>query len=140
MIINALNGRELPIYGDGKQVRDWLYVEDHARALIKVLTERRIGERYNIGGNNEYPNIEVVKKICELLNAKVKAKPKGGSDFTDLICFVEDRPGHDLRYAIDASKIKRELGWVPEESFSSGIEKTVDWYLDHTEWSSKMTR
>ncbi|PAJ74139.1 dTDP-glucose 4,6-dehydratase [Pseudoalteromonas sp. NBT06-2] len=134
IILNALDGKKLPIYGDGKQVRDWLYVEDHARALYKVVTEGRLGETYNIGGFNEKQNIEVVKTICNHLNDLIIDKPNGLKDFQELITFVADRPGHDERYAIDATKINKELGWYPEETFGSGILKTVKWYLDNLEW------
>ena len=136
IILNALKGKQLPIYGDGKQIRDWLYVEDHARALRSVAFDGKVGETYNIGGNNEKTNLEVVEKICETLNELVSNKPNGISDFKTLITFVKDRPGHDLRYAIDASKIKSDLGWSPEESFETGIKKTVDWYLENEKWWS----
>ncbi len=134
MILNALSGKALPIYGDGKQIRDWLYVEDHARALYKVLTEGEIGETYNIGGHNEKMNIEVVETICELLEELAPNKPDGVERYSDLISYVKDRPGHDVRYAIDASKIERELGWKPMETFETGLRKTVSWYLDNVEW------
>ncbi|HHX8581931.1 TPA: dTDP-glucose 4,6-dehydratase [Vibrio diabolicus] len=134
MILNALDGKALPVYGDGNQVRDWLFVEDHARALYTVVTEGKIGETYNIGGHNEKKNIEVVKSICELLDELAPNKPKGITKYQDLITYVKDRPGHDVRYAIDASKIERELGWRPEESFESGIRKTVEWYLNKQHW------
>lgn len=134
MILNALEGKPLPVYGNGEQVRDWLYVEDHARALITVATEGKIAETYNIGGNCERQNIEVVHTICDILDQRVSSKPNGISSFRKLITHVTDRPGHDLRYAIDASKIKRELGWSPQETFESGIAKTVDWYLANSEW------
>ena len=130
VILNALDGKELPIYGKGDQIRDWLFVEDHARALVLVATEGEIAETYNIGGHNEKENIEVVRTICQILDKKV---PKS-SPYEELITFVQDRPGHDLRYAIDASKIERELGWTPEETFESGLEKTVQWYLDNKWW------
>ncbi len=133
-ILNAIHGKPLPIYGDGSQVRDWLYVEDHAKALIKVLTEGKIGETYNIGGHNEKSNLEVVETICELLEELAPEKPAGVKIYRDLISFVKDRPGHDVRYAIDASKIERELGWVPEETFETGLRKTVQWYLNNREW------
>jgi dTDP-glucose 4,6-dehydratase len=141
MILNALEGKALPVYGDGKQVRDWLYVEDHARALLKVLNEGnegKVGETYNIGGNNEKQNLEVVETLCSILNKKVESKPNGIECFEELITYVKDRPGHDLRYAIDTSKIKNELNWEPEETFESGIEKTVDWYLANMEWSNNV--
>ena len=133
-ILNALAGKPLPVYGNGEQIRDWLYVEDHARALYKVATEGKSGETYNIGGHNERKNIDVVRTICAILDKVVDNKPNGISHFADLITFVTDRPGHDLRYAIDATKIQRELGWVPEETFESGIEKTVHWYLNNQTW------
>ena len=134
IILNALEGKSLPVYGDGKQVRDWLYVEDHARALYKVVSEGTIGETYNIGGFNEKQNIEVVTTICNHLNDLISDKPDGISNFNDLVTFVKDRPGHDVRYAIDANKINKELGWHPEETFESGIKKTIEWYLSETEW------
>ncbi|WP_446924442.1 dTDP-glucose 4,6-dehydratase [Klebsiella pneumoniae] len=133
-ILNALAGKPLPVYGNGEQIRDWLYVEDHARALYKVATEGHSGETYNIGGHNERKNIEVVRTICAILDKVVEQKPGNISHFADLITFVKDRPGHDLRYAIDAAKIQRDLGWVPQETFESGIEKTVHWYLDNQTW------
>ena len=134
MILNALDGKSLPVYGDGKQIRDWLFVEDHARALYKVVTEGKLGETYNIGGFNEKQNIEVVKVICGHLNDLVADKPDGIDDFNSLITYVKDRPGHDVRYAIDASKINKELGWSPEETFESGIKKTIEWYLENLDW------
>ena len=133
-ILNALEGKALPIYGNGTQVRDWLYVEDHARALYKVVCEGEVGETYNIGGHNERKNIEVVQTICRLLDVLVPNKPGNLAKYEDLITFVTDRPGHDMRYAIDASKIDRELGWKPQETFESGIRKTVEWYLNNTQW------
>lgn len=136
VILNALAGKPLPVYGDGAQIRDWLYVEDHARALLEVATRGRVGETYNIGGHNEKRNIEVVETICDLLDELVPlagARQPAGS-YRQLITFVKDRPGHDRRYAIDASKIQRELGWIPQETFSSGIRKTVQWYLDNRSW------
>lgn len=138
MILNALDGKPLPVYGQGTQVRDWLYVEDHARALYKVATEGKVGETYNIGGHNEKQNIEVVHTLCDLLEELVPEKPKGISQYLDLITHVQDRPGHDLRYAIDASKIQRELGWTPEETFETGIRKTVQWYLENSEWCQRV--
>ena len=134
MILNALEGKALPVYGDGKQVRDWLFVEDHARALYKVVSEGKLGDTYNIGGFNEKQNIEVVTTICNHLNELVADKPEGIDDFNSLITYVKDRPGHDVRYAIDASKINKELGWHPEETFETGIKKTIQWYLDNQEW------
>lgn len=130
VIINALHGKSLPVYGNGQQVRDWLFVEDHARALLRVLKEGAAGETYNIGGHNERTNLEVVKAICKLLD---ELAPRA-APHSDLIEFVTDRPGHDLRYAIDASKIERELGWVPDETFESGLRKTVEWYLASKDW------
>lgn len=134
VILNALKGKALPIYGKGDQIRDWLYVEDHARALYKVVTEAKVGETYNIGGHNEQKNIDVVKSICQLLEELAPSKPAGVDHYVDLITYVKDRPGHDLRYAIDATKIKEDLGWVPEESFETGLRKTVEWYLNNQEW------
>lgn len=134
MILNALKGKPLPVYGDGSQVRDWLFVEDHARALYAVVTQGVIGETYNIGGHNEKTNLEVVRTICSLLEELVPNKPQGVYRYEDLITYVKDRPGHDLRYAIDASKIARELGWKPQESFESGMRKTVEWYLNNKKW------
>ena len=134
MILNALAGKPLPVYGDGSQVRDWLYVEDHARALVEVVTRGKVGETYNIGGHNEKRNLEVVQTLCDLLEELAPDKPAGIAHYRNLITFVKDRPGHDLRYAIDASKIQAELGWVPEETFESGIRKTVQWYLDNRQW------
>lgn len=137
VILNALEGKPLPIYGDGKQVRDWLYVEDHARALIKVVLEGTVGETYNVGGHNEKQNIEVVTTICNILD---EIKPKAAGSYKDQITFVADRPGHDQRYAIDASKIQRDLGWKPEETFETGIRKTVEWYLANSDWCDAVTR
>ncbi len=134
MILNALEGKPLPVYGDGLQIRDWLYVEDHARALYLVATKGELGETYNIGGHNEMANIDVVKMLCELMEELVPEKPEGIVAYAQLITFVTDRPGHDLRYAIDAGKIERELDWKPEETFGSGIRKTVEWYLGNKEW------
>ena len=134
MILNALRGKALPIYGDGMQIRDWLFVEDHARALYKVVTEGEVGETYNIGGHNEQSNLHVVKTVCALLEDLAPEKPEGVEKYEDLISFVKDRPGHDVRYAIDASKIDKELGWKPEETFESGLKKTVEWYLNNTAW------
>jgi dTDP-glucose 4,6-dehydratase len=134
IILNALDGKALPIYGDGKQVRDWLYVDDHARALYKVVSEGKLGETYNIGGFNEKQNIEVVNTICNHLNDLIADKPDGLNNFNELITYVTDRPGHDVRYAIDANKINKELGWHPQETFESGIKKTVEWYLANLEW------
>ncbi|WP_305909905.1 dTDP-glucose 4,6-dehydratase [Methylomarinum sp. Ch1-1] len=155
MILNALEGKPLPVYGNGDQIRDWLYVEDHARALYKVVTEGKVGETYNIGGHNEKQNIEVVKTICKILDELVPLSSRHSdaatqtttknrhceehsdtaiSSYSDLITHVTDRPGHDRRYAIDASKIQRELGWAPQETFESGIRKTLQWYLENSAW------
>lgn len=151
MILNALAGKPLPVYGNGQQIRDWLYVEDHARALIKVATEGQVGETYNIGGHNERTNLHVVETICEILDELVLGEKLGVrseensanpsqaqrsplTTYKELITFVTDRPGHDVRYAIDASKIERELGWVPEETFETGLRKTVQWYLANETW------
>ena len=132
VILNALDGKPLPVYGDGKQIRDWLYVEDHARALYLVATTAKVGETYNIGGHNEKQNIDVVKTICTILD---NIKPRtDGQSYIQQITFVKDRPGHDLRYAIDASKIQQELNWQPQETFESGIRKTVEWYLANEDW------
>lgn len=139
MILNALHGKSLPVYGDGQQIRDWLYVEDHARALHKVVKEGTPGETYNIGGHNEKKNLEVVHTLCDLLEELAgDKKPKGCANYRDLITFVKDRPGHDKRYAIDAGKIERELGWTPEETFETGLRKTVQWYLNNEEWWSRV--
>ena len=139
VILNALEGKALPVYGKGEQVRDWLFVEDHARALYTVVSEGEIGETYNVGGHNEKKNIEVVQTICDLLQELVPPKQNIEiSHYRDLITFVADRPGHDLRYAIDASKIETKLGWRPQESFESGIRKTVKWYLDNREWCQRV--
>lgn len=133
-ILNALAGKPLPVYGNGLQVRDWLYVEDHARALYRVVTTGIVGETYNIGGHNERKNIDVVRTVCALLEELVPQKPEGVAQYQDLITFVTDRPGHDVRYAIDAAKIARELGWMPEETFETGMRKTVQWYLANQPW------
>lgn len=134
MILNAIEGKPLPVYGDGQQVRDWLYVEDHARALYEVVSRGAVGETYNIGGNNEKSNLDVVKTICSILDELVPDHPDGISKYEELITFVDDRPGHDQRYAIDASKIGQALDWSPSETFESGIQKTVQWYLDNSDW------
>ena len=137
VIHNALSGKPLPIYGDGQQIRDWLYVKDHCLAIACVLDKGVVGETYNVGGNNEKTNLEVVQTICATLD---QLRPlKNGKSYSDQITFVKDRPGHDRRYAIDASKIKRDLGWEPQESFESGILKTITWYLDHPEWVASIT-
>ena len=138
VILNALEGKALPIYGDGMQIRDWLYVEDHAKALVKVVSEGAIGETYNIGGHNEKANIEVVKTICSILDELVPSKLTHVEKYAELITYVKDRAGHDVRYAIDASKIEKELGWIPQESFETGIRKTVQWYLANTDWTSNV--
>jgi dTDP-glucose 4,6-dehydratase len=130
MILNALQGKPLPVYGKGNQVRDWLFVEDHARALVEVATKGVVGETYNIGGHNEKKNIEVVKTICDILDTLVPKETK----YAEQITYVRDRPGHDRRYAIDSSKMQRELGWTPEETFETGLRKTVQWYLDNGKW------
>lgn len=140
MILNALEGKPLPVYGKGNQIRDWLFVEDHARALYKVVTEGKIGETYNIGGHNEKQNLDVVHTICALLD---ELRPTSQTSlnirsYKELITFVKDRPGHDIRYAIDASKIQRELGWAPQETFESGIRKTVVWYLENLNWAQRV--
>lgn len=135
VILNALDGKELPIYGAGDQIRDWLYVEDHARALVLVATQGIVGETYNIGGHNEKQNLEVVQEICRILDA---LRPRSNGLYADLITYVADRPGHDRRYAIDSSKMQQELGWVPEETFETGLKKTVQWYLDNSEWCQRV--
>jgi|TARA_B110000967_G_scaffold134690_1_gene137531 dTDP-glucose 4,6-dehydratase len=134
VILNALEGKNLPIYGDGRQIRDWLYVDDHVLALMSVVLDGNVGETYNIGGSNEIQNIEVVKKICNILDKLISNKLNGMASFSELITYVKDRPGHDVRYAINANKINRDLGWKPEESFESGILKTVQWYLTNNDW------
>jgi len=135
IILNALEWKTLPVYGDGQNVRDWLHVEDHARALAEVMIKAENGGRYNIGGNNEKTNLEVVERICDLVD---KYRPEPGRSRRELISFVRDRPGHDHRYAIDASKIRRDLGWSPQETFDSGIEKTVQWYLENEWWWGRL--
>lgn len=135
VILNALDGKALPVYGNGQQVRDWLYVEDHASALLKVVSEGAVGETYNIGGHNEQTNLHVVESICALLD---ELSPRQSGSYVEQISFVSDRPGHDLRYAIDASKIERELGWKPTETFASGLRKTVLWYLDNLDWCRRV--
>ena len=137
MILNALAGKPLPVYGDGMQVRDWLYVVDHCRAIRSVLQQGKPGETYNIGGHNEMPNIRIVRTICGLLD---ELRPRAdGKPYTEQISYVADRPGHDRRYAIDAGKIARELGWLPQETFDSGIRKTVEWYLDNAAWCERVS-
>jgi len=135
MIVNALAGKPLPVYGDGQQVRDWLYVKDHCTAIREVLARGRLGETYNIGGWNEKPNIEIVQTVCALLD---EMKPDPAGSYDRLVTYVTDRPGHDRRYAIDARKIERELGWKPAETFATGIRKTVRWYLDHADWVARV--
>jgi len=137
VIHNALNGKPLPIYGDGQQIRDWLFVKDHCTAIRRVLSAGRLGETYNVGGWNEKPNIEVVHTICDILD---ELKPRAdGQSYKTQITFVKDRPGHDRRYAIDATKLERELGWKPAETFETGIRKTVQWYLDNQDWVENIT-
>ena len=133
-ILNAVAGQPIPVYGQGDQVRDWLYVEDHARALVKVVFDGELGETYNVGGHNEQTNLHVVETLCDLLDVRVNPKPQGIQSFRELITFVTDRPGHDMRYAIDASKIASTLGWRPQETFESGLVKTVDWFLANKDW------
>jgi dTDP-glucose 4,6-dehydratase len=135
MIVNALAGKPLPVYGDGQQVRDWLYVKDHCAAIREVLARGKLGETYNVGGWNEKPNIEIVKTVCALLD---ELKPDPAGSYARLIAYVTDRPGHDRRYAIDARKLERELGWKPAETFETGIRKTVRWYLDNTDWVTRV--
>lgn len=138
VILNALEGKPLPVYGQGLQIRDWLYVEDHARALLRVLEQGQPGETYNIGGHNEKRNIDVVHTICDLLEELAPRRPDGVQHYRDLITHVADRPGHDLRYAIDADKIQHELNWVPQETFASGLRKTVQWYLANLDWCRRV--
>jgi len=138
IILNALEGKDLPIYGDGKQIRDWLYVNDHARALLHVALTGEIGETYNIGGHNELQNIEVVKTVCSILDELVPSKINNIIKYEQLITYVGDRAGHDVRYAIDATKISDDLNWVPDETFSSGIRKTVEWYLNNKLWCERV--
>jgi len=138
IIINALEGKELPIYGDGKQVRDWLYVDDHARALLHVALTGVVGETYNIGGHNEMQNIEVVREVCSILDRLLPSSHDNISKYEELITYVDDRAGHDIRYAVDATKISNELGWTPDETFESGIYKTVHWYLNNNIWYNKV--
>lgn len=138
IILNALQGKDLPIYGNGKQIRDWLYVDDHARALLHVALTGKINQTYNIGGHNELQNIEVVKTVCSILDELVPSKKKGIDKYDQLITYVEDRPGHDVRYAIDASKISDELNWTPNETFETGIKKTIQWYLDNNIWCDRV--
>tara|TARA_B100000949_G_C14069335_1_gene361155 strand:- start:32 stop:703 length:672 start_codon:yes stop_codon:yes gene_type:complete len=136
MVINSLNEKPLPVYGKGENIRDWLYVEDHCDAVLTVLKNGIIGETYNIGGRNEIPNLTIVQTICDILD---EIKPRlTGNPYSELITFVQDRPGHDYRYSIDASKIEKELNWVPNESFETGISKTIQWYLEHQDWWEKI--
>jgi dTDP-glucose 4,6-dehydratase len=134
IILNSLAGKNLPVYGDGKQIRDWLYVDDHVFALMNIVQNAKVGETYNIGGNNEIQNIEVVKKVCSILDELIPNKLNGMSSFSELITYVKDRPGHDVRYAINANKINKDLGWAPQENFESGIRKTVEWYINNKAW------
>jgi dTDP-glucose 4,6-dehydratase len=138
IILNALEAKNLPIYGDGKQIRDWLYVDDHARALLHVALTGKIGETYNIGGHNEMQNIEVVRTVCSILDELVPSKIDGIKQYEELIIYVGDRAGHDIRYAIDATKIENELGWTPDETFKTGIKKTVQWYLNNNTWCERV--
>ena len=137
VILNALAGKSLPIYGDGQQIRDWLYVRDHCSAIRRVLEAGKLGETYNVGGWNEKPNLDVVHTICAILD-ELRPKADGGT-YSDQITFVKDRPGHDRRYAIDARKLERELGWKPQETFETGIRKTIEWYLDNQDWVQNVT-
>lgn len=134
VMLNALEGKSIPVYGNGQQIRDWLYVNDHARALLVVLEKGKIGETYNIGGHNEKTNLTVVHTLCSILDELQPNKPNGISNYQELITYVKDRPGHDLRYAIDATKIADHLGWTPKETFETGMKKTVQWYLDNLDW------
>jgi len=138
IILNALEGKDLPIYGNGKQIRDWLYVDDHARALLHVALTGKISETYNIGGHNELQNIDVVKTVCSILDELVPSKLNGIDKYEQLITYVGDRAGHDVRYAIDATKIDKELNWTPDETFATGIRKTVEWYLENTTWCDRV--
>ncbi len=137
MIINCLGWKPLPIYGNGENIRDWLYVSDHCSAIKMVFDKGKIGEAYNIGGNNEIKNIEIVHTICELMD---ELRPSINGSYKNLIEFVKDRPGHDFRYAIDSTKIQNELGWVPKESFNTGIKKTIEWYIDNESWWNKIQK
>ena len=134
IIISSLQGETLPVYGDGLQIRDWLHVDDHILAILKIIEKGKIGETYNIGGDNEQNNLFVVNKICEILDSKVNIKPKGIKSFKNLISFVDDRPGHDKRYAIDSEKLKKELGWRPSVNFEQGLGDTIDWYINNSTW------
>lgn len=137
VILKAISGQEIPVYGEGKNIRDWLFVQDHVKALLKVFSKGSIGETYNIGGNNEKQNIEVVETICTILDELHPSK--SGKSYNDQITYVKDRPGHDFRYAIDSSKLQNDLGWTPEETFETGIRKTVQWYLDNINWCEAVT-
>jgi dTDP-glucose 4,6-dehydratase len=134
IILNSLAGKNLPVYGDGKQIRDWLYVDDHVFALMNIVKNAKVGETYNIGGNNEIQNIDVVKKVCHILDELIPNKLNDMSSFSELITYVKDRPGHDVRYAINTNKINKDLGWEPQENFESGIRKTVEWYINNKAW------
>ena len=134
IILNALVGKNLPIYGDGKQIRDWLYVDDHVKALMDVAENAKVGETYNIGGNNEIQNIDVVRKVCAILDELAPNKLNGIGSYSELITYVKDRPGHDVRYSINSKKINKDLGWVPLDNFETGIKKTIEWYLNNIEW------
>ena len=136
MILNALEGKQLPVYGIGMNIRDWLYVEDHCQAILTVLEKGLPGEKYNIGGHNEKTNLSIVHTICDILDAK--RTRDDGKSYREQIVFVQDRPGHDLRYAIDAGKMQRQLGWVPTETFETGIIKTVEWYLNNPDWCRRV--
>ena len=138
IILNAIEGKNLPIYGDGKQIRDWLYVDDHAKALLKVALNGKLGESYNIGGNNQLQNIQVVKTICDILDELMPNKLGKFKTYHELITFVNDRPGHDFKYAVNTSKIKNELNWSPDETFETGIRKTIKWYLNNREWCGRV--
>ena len=139
-ILNALEGKPLPIYGNGKQIRDWLYVDDHAKALYKVIIEGEAGHTYNIGGNSEKKNIDVVSLICDVLDDLRPIKPNGIVSFKKLINFVKDRPGHDQRYAIDISKIKKKINWAPSLTFEKGIKKTINWYIENPKWCKQINK
>jgi len=138
IILNALEGKNLPIYGDGKQIRDWLYVDDHARALLHVALNGKISETYNIGGHNELQNIDVVKTVCNIMDELVPCDIDGIDKYEQLITYVDDRSGHDVRYAIDATKIANTLKWTPNETFATGIKKTIKWYLENTVWCDRV--
>lgn len=138
MILNAISGKPLPVYGKGNQVRDWLYVEDHARALVKVLRDGQDGQTYNIGGHNEKANIDVVREVCKILDEMLPDHPDSIKRYEELITYVDDRPGHDQRYAVDATKIQNDLGWHPQESFETGIRKTIEWYLNNKGWWNRV--